>query len=329
MKPFANIARSLRLAATALCAGLLASAAQAQTWPTKPVRIIVPFAPGGTSDTIGRVVAEQLSETFKQQFIVENKAGGGGLTGSALVARAAPDGHTLVVSGIASHVVVPAINPSVNYDPLKDFTHIALFGGPPAAFVINPTIKASTLKEFEAVARASKTPMSYGSPGAGTHGHLIGEAYLQKAGVKMEHIAYKGGAAAMTDLIAGHIPASSNALTSAAPHIRSGAARPLAITAPGRIAAFPDVPTFAEAGYPDLVATTWFGLSGPPGMPKDIVERLNKEVVRILETPQVKSRLEKDAVVSEPMTSAQFTDFVAAELARWTPIAKASGAQPE
>lgn len=319
--------RSALLAVTTACLGI--AGAEAQSWPTKPVRIIVPFAPGGTSDTVGRVVADQLSETFKQQFIVENRAGGGGLTGSALVARAAPDGYTLVVSGIASHVVVPAINPSASYDPLKDFTHIALFGGPPAAFVINPSVKASTLKEFEELVRQSKTTMSYGSPGAGTHGHLIGEAYLQKAGLKMEHIAYKGGAAAMTDVIAGHVPASSNALTSAAPHIRSGAARPLAVTAPTRLKSFPDIPTFAEAGYPDLVATTWFGLSGPPGMPKEIAERLNKEVVRILALPQVKERLEKDAVVSEPMTAQQFTEFVSAEVKRWTPIAKASGAQPE
>jgi tripartite-type tricarboxylate transporter receptor subunit TctC len=324
-----TVVKSTLLAVMAATLGVLASGAQAQTWPTKPVRIVVPFAPGGTSDTVARVVAEQLSETFKQQFIVENRAGGGGLTGSALVARAAPDGYTLVVSGIASHVVVPAINPSTNYDPMKDFTHIALFGGPPAAFVINPSIKANTLKEFEEVVRQSKRPMSYGSPGAGTHGHLIGEFYLQKAGLKMEHIAYKGGAAAMTDLIAGHIPASSNALTSAAPHVRSGAARPLAITAPTRLAAFPHVPTFAEAGYPDLVATTWFGLSGPSGISQDIVDRLNKEVVRILAMPQVKERLEKDAVVSDPMTAAQFTDFVASEVKRWTPIARASGAQPE
>jgi tripartite-type tricarboxylate transporter receptor subunit TctC len=317
------------LAVTAVCLGVVASGVQAQNWPVRPVRIIVPFAPGGTADTVGRVVAEQLSETFKQRFIVENRAGGGGLTGSALAARAAPDGNTLVVSGIASHVVAPAINPSANYDPLADFTHIAPFGGPPIAFVVNPAIEATTLKEFEEHVRRSKTPMSYGSPGAGTHGHLICEAYLQKAGQKMQHIAYKGGAAAMTDLIAGHIPASSNTLTSAAPHIRSGAARPLAVTAPTRLKAFPDIPTFAELGHPDLVATTWFGLSGPAGMPQDIVERLNAEVVRILAMPEVKERLEKDAMVSEPMTAAQFTDFVSAEVKRWTPIARASGAQPE
>jgi tripartite-type tricarboxylate transporter receptor subunit TctC len=323
------IVRLALLAATAVWLGAVASGVQAQNWPTRPVRIIVPFAPGGTADTVGRVVAEQLSEIFKERFIVENRAGGGGLIGSALVARAAPDGYTLVVSGIASHVVAPAINPSANYDPLADFTHIAPFGGPPIAFVVNPAIEATTLKEFEEHVRHSKTPKSYGSPGAGTHGHLICEAYLQKAGLKMQHIAYKGGAAAMTDLIAGHIPASSNTLTSAAPHIRSGAARPLAVTAPTRLKAFPEIPTFAELGHPDLVATTWFGLSGPAGMPPNIVERLNAEVVRVLAKPAVKERLEKDAVVNEPMTAAQFTEFVSAEIKRWTPIARASGAQPE
>ena len=324
-----TLVRFALLAATAVCLGAVAPGVQAQNWPTRPVRIIVPFAPGGTADTVGRVVAEQLSEIFKQRFVVENRAGGGGLVGSALVARAAPDGYTLVVSGIASHVVAPAINPSANYDPIADFTHIAPFGGPPIAIAVNPAIEATTLKEFEEHVRQSKTPMSYGSPGAGTHGHLICEAYLQKSGLKMQHIAYKGGAAAMTDLIAGHIPASSNTLTSAAPHIRSGAARPLAVTAPTRLKAFPDIPTFAELGHPDLVATTWFGLSGPAGIPQDIVERLNTEVVRVLAMPQVKERLEKDAVVSEAMTAAQFTEFVSAEIKRWTPIARASGAQPE
>jgi tripartite-type tricarboxylate transporter receptor subunit TctC len=316
------------LAAAAMSA-LWGSAACAQTWPTKPVRIIVPFAAGGTSDTLGRIVADQLSETFKQQFTVENRPGAGGVTGSAQVARAAPDGYTLLVSGIASHVVAPAINPSVAYDPVKDFTHIAILGGPPSAFVIHPSVKANTLKEFEAVVRQANGKMSFGSPGAGTHGHLIGEAFLQKAGLKMEHIAYKGASAAMTDVIANHIPASSNTFATAAVHIRSGAVRALAVSSPRRLPNFPDLPTFAELGYPDLVATVWFGLSGPPKMPDDIVQRLNKEVVRILALPQVRERLEKDAISTEPYSPAEFTAFIGKEAERWGPIAKASGAQPE
>jgi len=316
--------------AAAAWLGLVQTGAQAQqNWPTKPVRIIVPFTAGGTSDTLGRIVAEHLSETFKQQFVVENRGGAGGVTGSAQVARAAPDGYTLVVSGIASHVVAPAINPSVSYDPVKDFTHIALLGGPPLAFVINPTLKATTLKEFEDLVRQANGKMSFGSPGAGTHGHLIGEAFLQKAGLKMEHIAYKGASAAMTDVIANHIPASSNTFATAAAHIRAGTVRALAVSTAQRLPAFPDVPTFAESGYPDFVAITWFGLSGPAKMPEDIVRKLNQEVVRILALPQVRERLEKDAITTEPLTPAQFTEFVAKEFERWAPVAKASGATPE
>jgi tripartite-type tricarboxylate transporter receptor subunit TctC len=293
------------LAAAAALAGLAVAtgaSAQAQNWPTKPVRIIVPFAPGGTSDTLGRVVAEQLSETFKQQFVVENRGGAGGITGSAIVAKAAPDGYTLVVSGVANHVIAPAINPAVSYDPLKDFVELA---------------------------KASNTKMSYGSPGAGTNGHLLGEAFAQKAGIAMEHIAYKGASAAMTDVIAGHIPASSNTFATAAAHIRSGAVRPLAVSSPQRLKGYPDIPTFKEQGYPDLVATIWFGLSGPAGMPKEIVDKLNAEVTRILVLPQVVERLERDAITPDPLTAAQFADFVKSETEKWGPIAKASGAQPE
>ena len=320
---------SLLRPAVALGLALASLPAAAQAWPTKPVRVVVPYAPGGSADTLGRIVAEQLSETFKQQFVVENKPGAGGVVGSAQVARAAPDGHTLVVSGIGSHVVAPAINPSTGYAPVKDFTHVALLGGPPIVFAVNPSSPATTLKEFEEVVRKSPSKMSFGSPGAGTHGHLIGEAFLQKAGLKMEHVAYKGASAAMTDLIANHIPASSNTLATAASHLRAGTARGLAVTAPGRLKNFPDVPTFAEAGYPDLVAITWFSLSGPKGMREDVVQRLNAEVVRIMGLPQVRERLEKDAITTEPMSSADFTKYVAAEVERWTPIAKASGAQPE
>jgi tripartite-type tricarboxylate transporter receptor subunit TctC len=321
--------RTFLAGAAALAGFAVASGASAQDWPTKPVRIIVPFAPGGTSDTLGRVVAEQLTETFKQQFVIENRGGAGGVTGSAIVAKAAPDGYTLVVSGVANHVIAPAINPAVSYDPIKDFTHIALFGGPPGVFVVNKDVKANSLKEFVEVAKASKTKLSYGSPGAGTNGHLLGEAFTQKAGIPMEHIAYKGASAAMTDVIAGHIPSSSNTFATAASHIRGGAVRPLAVSSPQRLKGYPDIPTFAEQGYPDLVATIWFGLSGPAGMPKEITDKLNAEVRRILSMPQVVERLERDAITPDPLTAEQFAAFVKSETDKWGPIAKASGAQPE
>jgi tripartite-type tricarboxylate transporter receptor subunit TctC len=317
-------------AAAAGWLGLASGAAGAQDWPNKPVRIIVPYAPGGSADTLGRIAAEQLSEIFKQQFVVENKPGAGGVLGSTQVARAAADGYTLGVSGIATHVIAPAINPNVAYDSLKDFTHVALLGGPPIVVVVHPAVKANTLKEFEDMVRNTKgKKLSYGSPGAGTHGHLMAEAWLKKAGLDMEHIAYKGASGAMTDLIGNHIPASSNTLATAAAHIRSGAARGLAVTSANRVRAFPDVPTFAEAGYPDLVGITWFGISGPKGMPKEVVDKLNKEIVGIMARPAVQERLARDEITTEPLNSEQFGKFVADEVAKWGPIAKASGAQPE
>ena len=326
-----NVCLKAALAAVAAAwLGLLPGGAGAQDWPTKPVRIIVPYAPGGSADTLGRIAAEQLSEAFKQQFIVENKPGAGGVLGTTQVARAPADGYTLSVSGIATHTIAPAINPNVAYDPIKDFTHIALLGGPPIVFVVHPSVKANTIKEFEEIVRASTgKKMSYGSPGAGTHGHLMAEAWLKKAGLDMEHIAYKGASGAMTDLIGNHIPASSNTLATAAPHIRSGAARGIGVTSSNRLKAFPDVPTFAEQGYPDLVGITWFAISGPKGMPKDVVEKLNKEIVRIMSSPQVQERLARDEIVTEPLNPDQFAKFVADENAKWGPIAKASGAQPE
>src|SRR5687768_17343204 len=293
----------LRTIAAALGAlAVWSGGARAQDWPTKPVRIIVPYAPGGSADTLGRIAAEQLSETFKQQFIVENKPGAGGVLGSTQVARAPADGYTLGVSGIATHTIAPAINPNVTYDPIKDFTHIALLGGPPIVFVVHPSVKANTIKEFEDIVRNTKgKKLSFGSPGAGTHGHLMAEAWLKKAGLDMEHIAYKGASGAMTDLIGGHIPSSSNTLATAAPHVRSGAARGIGVTSANRLKAFPDVPTYAEAGYPDLVGITWFSISGPKGMPKEIVEKLNKEIVRIMALPQVQERLARDEIVTEPL----------------------------
>jgi tripartite-type tricarboxylate transporter receptor subunit TctC len=314
----------------AAMAALLPGAGQAQDWPTKPVRIIVPYAPGGSADTLGRIAAEHLSEAFKQQFVVENRPGAGGVLGSTQVARAAADGYTLGVSGIATHTIAPAINPNVAYDPLKDFTHIALLGGPPIVFVVHPSVNAKTIKEFEQIIRDTKgKKLSFGSPGAGTHGHLMAEAWLKKAGLDMEHIAYKGASGAMTDLIGNHIPSSSNTLATAAAHIRSGAARGIGVTSAQRLKNFPDVPTFAEGGYPDLIGITWFSISGPKDMPKDIVDKLNKEIVRIMQLPQVQERLARDEIVTEPLNAEQFAKFVADEAAKWGPIAKASGAKPE
>ena len=314
-------------------AGLIALAlllggpqALAQSWPAKTVRIIVPFAPGGTADTLGRLVAQRLTESFKESFIIENRAGAGGAIGSDMVAKAAPDGYMLVVSGIAHFCILPALSKTVPYDPLRDFTHIALFGGPPGVLVVNPSLPVRNLKEFIAHAKAEGGKLTYGSPGNGTQGHLIAEQLKQVAGIQMTHVPYKGASLAVADLIAGHVTVTSTTLTTAATQIKAGRARALAVSSVKRVPDFPELPTFAELGYPELSALIWFSLSGPAGMPSGIVSRLNVEVRRILQLSDVRERLRPEGIEPGDLDPRQFTEFVAAELKRWGPIVRASGA---
>jgi tripartite-type tricarboxylate transporter receptor subunit TctC len=299
----------------------------AQSWPAKPVRIIAPFAPGGSADTLGRIVAQKLTESFKENFVVENRPGAGGVIGSELVAKAAPDGYTLLVSGVASHAVAPALPRGTPYDPVKDFTHIALFGGPPAVLVVNPGVPAKDLKEFVALLKKEPGKYSYGSPGNGTHGQLVAELFKQLAGVDMQHVPYKGASGAITDLIAGHIPVASTTLSTAAGQIHGGKARALALSTANRLPDYPNVPTYAEMGYKDLVATIWFSLSGPARLPADIVERLNAEVRKALDAPDARERLRPEGIEPGRLSASEFTAFVATEVNRWGPVVKASGAK--
>ena len=317
----------LFIKAAALAAATLScGAAWSQAWPSKPVRIVVPFAPGGTADTLGRLVAQKLTERLKENFIIENRGGAGGVIGSELVARAEPDGYTLVVSGVASHCIAPALR-KISFDPLRDFTHIALFGGPPGVLVINPSLPVQDLKQFIAYAKNEAGKLAYGSPGNGTQGHLIAEQLKQVTGIRMTHVPYKGASLAVADLIAGHVPVTSTTLTTAATQIKAGKARALAVSSAKRVPEFPDIPTFAELGYPELTAAIWFSLSGPAGMPADIVNRLNAEVRRILHLPDVRERLRPEGIEPGDLDPQQFTAFVAAELKRWAPVVSASGAK--
>ncbi len=318
---------SLGLRALLIALSLSCGTASAQAWPAKPVRIIVPAAPGGTADTLGRLVAQKLTESMKQTFIVENIAGGGQVIGSDRVAKAPPDGYMLVVSSVGAHAIAPTMLKKSPYDPMRDFTHIALFGGPPSVLAVNPSVPARDLKEFIAYAKSQPGKLSYGTAGIGTMGHLVGENVKQLLGIDMLHVPYKGAALAVNDVIAGHIAAISTTLTTAAEQIKSGKVRALAVTSTSRVPDFPDVPTFAELGHPELTATVWFSLSGPAGMPQDIVQRLNTEVRRILQLPEVLQRLRPEAIEPGNLDPKAFTAFVAAELKRWAPVVRASGAQ--
>lgn len=310
---------ALAAVAVLLCAA--SSDARAQAWPNKPVKIIAPFAAGGAADTLGRIIAEQLSIAFKQQFVVENRGGAGGLLGAQAGAAADPDGYTLVISSIASNVVSPAFHANPGYDGLRDFTHIAYLGGPPVVLIVHPSLGVKTYKEFLDVARAGKEPMSYISPGSGSHGFLVGEYLARQEGFRVSHIPYKGAGPALTDLIAGHVKLGFMTFSSAAEQIRAGKVQALAISTEQRSPSLPDVPTFREVGR-DLVAATWFSLSGPAKLPNDIVQQLSRETLKAMQLPEVQKRLAQDAIETRLMTPEQFTKFIEAETLRWAPLAK-------
>jgi tripartite-type tricarboxylate transporter receptor subunit TctC len=306
----------------ALVAGLLfwADAAVAAEWPAKPVRVIVPFAAGGAADTAGRLYSDALSAAFGKQFIVENRTGGGGLIAAEAVARMEPDGYGLLVSGIPIQVLAPAMNRYVGYHPMRDFTHIAYFGGTPNVLVVHPSLGVKTYQEFLERARGAAGGTEYVSAGFGTMGNWVAEYLATAERIKLTHVAYKGGAAAMLDLIAGRVRVGMLSWSSVAAQIRSGLLVPLAVTSANRLPYLPDLPTLRELGHPDFVATTWFSLSGPAGLPRDIVGALNREVIRAMATPLVKKQIEYDAIETRAMTPAEVTQFSQSEIDRWSPM---------
>jgi len=304
---------------------LAASGAHGQApWPQRPVKIIAPFSPGGSADTLGRIAAQKLGDALKQSFLVENRPGAGGFIGSEIVAKAPPDGYTLVVSGIASHVLAPALS-KAPFDPLRDFTHIALFGGPPTALVVHPDFPARTLAEFIGLAKARAEGIAYGSPGNGTHGHMVAEMLRQSLSLRLTHVPYKGAALAVADILAGHVPAGSFTLTTSGQQVRAGKLRALATTGERRLADYPDAPTFAELGHPELTSITWFGLSGPAGLPAEIVNTINAEVRKGFVAPDVREKLRTEAIEPNEMDARQYTAFVEREITRWTPIVRNAG----
>jgi tripartite-type tricarboxylate transporter receptor subunit TctC len=301
--------------------GVLPFSAHAQSdWPNRPIHLVVPYAPGGSADRLGRLMAKHLGEAFKQPVVVENRAGAGGLIGSEQVAKAPPDGYTLVVSGIGSHVIAPVENPK--YDPMKDFTHIALLAGPPVAMVVNAQQPIKDVKGFIQYVSSQPQGISWASPGTGTHAHLFGESFRAATKLNMVHISYKGAGAAVTDVIANQVPAAFMTLSSANAYVDSGKLRLLAVTSEKRLPQYPNVPTFAELGYPSLTGITWFALSGPAGMPPAIVDKINAEVRRGLKTPEIQKQLKMESMVTADYDAAGFTRYVAKEIEHWTPMVR-------
>ena len=304
------------------------AAGAGQAYPVKPVRMIAPFLPGGSADTLGRLVSAKLSESLGQNFVVENRPGAGGVLGSESVAKSAPDGYTLVVSGVASHVVAPVMS-KVPYHPLRDFTHIALIGGPPAVLAVHPSLPAKDLKGFIALAKAKPGQLTYGSPGNGTQGHLVAELFKRATSIDIRHVPYKGASIAVVDVLAGYVDSLSTTLTTAGTQIRSGRLRGLAVSSAERLKEYSQIPTYRELGYPQLVATVWFSISGPAEIPADVVNRLNSEIRRVLQLPDTRERLRSEGIDPGTLDAKAFNAFVAAEIERWSPVVKASGARAD
>ncbi len=290
------------------------------TWPNKPVKIIVPYGAAGSSDTLARIIANQLSKSLNQTFIVENKPGAGGTIGSEFVAKSAPDGYTLVISGIGSHIIAP-FQYANKYDPVKDFTHIAFLGGPPLAMVVNPSLPITDLKSFVNYAKSQPNGMVYGSPGIGTHGNIIGQYFAEINNISLVHVGYKGGGTVVNDIAGGQLPAGIMTLTSAKTLVMGNKLRLIAVSSSKRMANFPKAPTFEELGYPKLTSTTWFSVSGPAGMPSSIVEKLNSAINQSMQTPAAKEKLEFEDMEFTPMTTQDFNKFFQNEITTWGPIA--------
>lgn len=315
------------LVAGAVLAAASSSRAQAP-WPSAPIRFVVPFAPGGTTDIMARLVGERLQARLGVPVVIENRPGAGATVGTLAVAQAAPDGQTLVMSNIASHAISPALYRNVRYDPIKDFAHIAMVTVNPSVMVANPRFEAQSLGEYIALAKARPGRVDYATSGAGSSNHMIGVRLALAAGIELTHIPYRGAGPAMTDVIAGVVGVMFDSLPSASAHIRAGSVKALAVSGAERSPAFPNVPTFREQGV-DIVSYSWFGVSAPAGTPGAIVERLNHEVRAIIAEPAVAARLNDLGGSPRDWSAAEFTAFVKREVETWAPVVRASGASAE
>jgi tripartite-type tricarboxylate transporter receptor subunit TctC len=308
------------LAAAATLATLPAAAQDA--WPSKPVKIVVPFAAGGTSDILARLIAERLQGPLKQTVIVENRAGAGGVLGADAVAKSPADGHTILLGTIASHAINPAMRAKMPYDAIKDFSPVILLGTIPNVLLVGQQQPYKTVKDVIAAAKAKPDAISFASAGQGSSQHMSGELFKLLAGADLAHVPYKGSAPAIQDVIGHQIPSSFETVTVALPHIQGGKVRALAVTTATRSPLLPDVPTMQEAGVAGFEVASWQAMYAPAGTPAAVVQRLNAEIGRILASPEVKARIETLGLTHTANTPAQFADFNRAELAKWQRVAK-------
>jgi tripartite-type tricarboxylate transporter receptor subunit TctC len=326
-----KLTRRTVLAASAATLGssLAAPVVRASTdWPTKaPIKLIATFPPGGTADTISRILAPKLSAALGTQVIVENKPGAGGTIGSDLAAKAAPDGYTLVISHASPLGIAPGIYPKLPYNVVTDFSHVALIGHTPNVLIVPADSPYKTLADYIATAKAKPDEIAFGSSGIGSNTHLMGELLGSLAGIKLKHVPYRGSAPSLQDMLAGAIPSMFDPITTNVPHINSGKVRMLAISSDTRIDMYPNGLTFAEQGFPKMTTSTWVGVSGPKGMSPEIVARLYEELQKAYKAPEVVERFKEVVLLPEakPMTPAEYAKFVGDFAATWAAVSKTAG----
>ena len=304
-----------------------ASTGSGQAWPTKPIRVVITFAPGGSSDIVARLLSGPLQEKLGQTIIVDNRPGGGGTIGADIVAKAVPDGYTLLLSNSAPISLSPFMLSSPPYDPMKSFTHVSYIGSVANVFVLHPSVPAKNFPEMIAWIKAQPNPVNYGSGGIGSIGHIVGETMKNDLGLKMEHVGYRGSSPMHLDLFSGTLKMAIDTLTQNVPLIKDNRLRAIAVTSATRAALAPDVPSVVEVGQKKLVADNFLGISGPAGLPKPVVDRLNAAMAEVLAMPTMIKRLEDLGVTGHKMSPAEFTKFVQAQVTDWGPAVKASGAK--
>jgi len=319
-----NRASRLLLALAVVAAFVAPTSGFAQSYPNRPVRLVVPFPAGGPADALGRVLADQLNKTWGQPVIIENRGGAGGNLGAEVVARAAPDGYTLLLNA-SSHVINASLYEKLPYDPIKDFTPVSEVASYMLVLVVHPSVPAKSVKEFVAFANSKPDGLSVANAGLGTPTHLAAVLFAQAAGVNLIHVPYRGAAPASTDLIAGQVPAMFNNPVNAVPQVKSNNLRALAVTGSKHLSLLPDTPTIAESGYPGFETRTWYGLFGPAGMPADVVRKLHADTDKVMRMPEVANNLIAqgwDIAVSPPD---QFAKVLQSEMDRWSAVVKRAG----
>lgn len=315
-------------AAAALAAAVVVSAPAAaqDAWPTKPVRVVVPFAAGGTTDLFARILTNYMPATFGQPFVVDNRAGAGGNLGADMVAKAPGDGYTLLVGTVSTHAINPFIYPNIPFDATRDFQPVSLIAQLPNMLVVHPKIPANSVADLVAHLKANPDKLNFGSSGAGTSTHLAAELFKMMTGTKMTHVPFRSSGEVMQNLSGGHIDLAFDNMTLAWPQAQAGTVRALGVTSPARSATAPNVPTIAE-GLPGFEATSWHGLFAPASTPRPVVDRLAAEVRRILSLPEVQTRMRDIGAVPSPMTPEEFRAFIAGEQKKWQEVVRVSGAK--